>query len=211
VGTPAGALTRLEIAWSSCGQGARTVAPADDGDDVVSVTRGVPKITGLKPNLGRLTPARSRQTPCTKQQTWVSAARLQSRLTHLYFQLRKPGQPTRSPSCSGAALRHYGQAKRWNARFLGASWFALRWRWGAVAQTNRSLGRLFETCAGVITAGWGEGESFRSCRRSATFERPPLTLCGCARRHLLHPRPWPFRCGRTVHRGNDGSTPLYQI
>ena len=29
VGTPAGALTRLEIAWSSSGQGARTVAPAE--------------------------------------------------------------------------------------------------------------------------------------------------------------------------------------
>ena len=46
-------------------QGPRTVAPADDGDHVVSVTMGVPKITGLKTKFGRLAPTRSRQMPCS--------------------------------------------------------------------------------------------------------------------------------------------------
>ena len=45
-------------------QGARTVAPADDGNDWVSVTMGVPKITGLKTTFGRPTaPTWSWQTP----------------------------------------------------------------------------------------------------------------------------------------------------
>ena len=146
---------------------------------------------------------------CTEQQIWVSAA-LQSRLTHLYFQLWKPGQPTRSPSWSGAELRHYGQAKRWNARFLGASRCALSHRWESAARTHHSFGRFFETCSGVIMAGWGGGESLRRCRRCAAFVRAPLTLRGRARRHFLHPRPWPFRSnGAKWPRGKPRARVLY--